>query len=116
VVVHLVDFLWKEGPLEDAVAAALREVEGAYGIAVISSRDPGKIVVARNGSPLLIGVGQNGEMLAGSDAAAVIELTRDVVYLDDDAAGYGWFVDATPAFDVLKDHPGYVELRERFGD
>ncbi|KPJ75377.1 MAG: glutamine amidotransferase, partial [Gemmatimonas sp. SG8_23] len=83
VVVHLIDFLWKEGPLEEAVAAALRQVDGAYGIAVVSSRDPGKIVVARNGSPLLIGVGRNGEMLAGSDAAAVIELTRDVVYLDD---------------------------------
>jgi glucosamine--fructose-6-phosphate aminotransferase (isomerizing) len=83
VVVHLIDFLWKDGPLEEAVAAALRQVDGAYGIAVVSSRDPGKIVVARNGSPLLIGVGRNGEMLAGSDAAAVIELTRDVVYLDD---------------------------------
>jgi glutamine---fructose-6-phosphate transaminase (isomerizing) len=84
VVVHLIDFLWKDGMLsEEAVAAALREVDGAYGIAVISSRDPDKIVVARNGSPLLIGVGQNGEMLAGSDAAAVIAHTREVVYLDD---------------------------------
>ena len=83
VVVHLIDFLWKEGPLENAVAAALREVDGAYGIAVLSSRDPDKLVVARNGSPLLIGVGQDGEMLAGSDAAAVIGSTRDVVYLDD---------------------------------
>ena len=84
VVVHLIDFLWQDGePLESAVAAALRQVEGAYGIAVLSSRDPDKIVVARNGSPLLIGVGEQGEMLAGSDAAAVIELTRDVVYLDD---------------------------------
>jgi glucosamine--fructose-6-phosphate aminotransferase (isomerizing) len=84
VVVHLIDYLWQDGePLEDAVAAALRQVDGAYGIAVISSRDPEKIVVARNGSPLLIGVGQDGEMLAGSDAAAVIALTRDVVYLDD---------------------------------
>ena len=84
VVVHLIDFLWKDGgPLEDAVAAALREVDGAYGIAVVSSRDPQKIVVARNGSPLLIGVGEGGEMLAGSDAAAVISQTRDVVYLDD---------------------------------
>jgi len=94
-VVHLIDHLWKDGqPLEEAVAAALREVDGAYGIAVISSRDPGKIVVARNGSPLLIGVGQNGEMLAGSDAAAVVAHTREVVYLDDgdyaviDAEGY----------------------------
>jgi glucosamine--fructose-6-phosphate aminotransferase (isomerizing) len=84
VIVHLVDFLWREGDcLEDAVAAALRQVDGAYGIAVISARDPDKIVVARNGSPLLIGVGQNGEMLAGSDAAAVIAHTREVVYLDD---------------------------------
>ena len=83
-VVHLIDFLWQDGePMENAVAAALRQVDGAYGIAVISARDPNKIVVARNGSPLLIGVGRNGEMLAGSDAAAVIEATRDVVYLDD---------------------------------
>ncbi len=82
--VHLIDHLWKDGePLENAVAAALRQVDGAYGIAVVSSRDPQKIVVARQGSPLLIGVGKNGEMLAGSDAAAVIALTRDVVYLDD---------------------------------
>ena len=82
--VHLIDRLWVEGePLEDVVAAALRRVEGAYGIAVVSSRDPGKLVIARNGSPLLIGVGKNGETLAGSDAAAVIALTRDVVYLDD---------------------------------
>ena len=84
VVVHLIDHLWTDGVLmEDAVAAALRAVDGAYGIAVVSSRDPNKIVVARNGSPLLIGVGNNGEMLAGSDAAAVIALTREVVYLDD---------------------------------
>ncbi len=84
VVVHLIDHLWTDGiPMEDAVAAALRAIDGAYGIAVVSSRDPNKIVVARNGSPLLIGVGKNGEMLAGSDAAAVIALTREVVYLDD---------------------------------
>ena len=83
-IVHLIDRLWVEGePLEDVVAAALRRVEGAYGIAVVSSRDPGKLVIARNGSPLLIGVGKNGETLAGSDAAAVLALTRDVVYLDD---------------------------------
>ena len=84
VVVHLIDHLWTDGmPMEDAVSAALRSLDGAYGIAVVSSRDPNKIVVARNGSPLLIGVGKNGEMLAGSDAAAVIALTRQVVYLDD---------------------------------
>jgi glucosamine--fructose-6-phosphate aminotransferase (isomerizing) len=84
VVVHLIDHLWIDGMvMEDAVAAALGAIDGAYSIAVISSRDPNKIVVARNGSPLLIGVGEDGEMLAGSDAAAVIALTREVVYLDD---------------------------------
>jgi glutamine---fructose-6-phosphate transaminase (isomerizing) len=84
VLVHLIDHLWDDGaPLEDAVVAALRLVDGAYGIAVVSTRDPDKIVVARHGSPLLIGVGRNGEMMTGSDAAAVIALTREVVYLDD---------------------------------
>ena len=83
-VVHLIDeaFL-KNDTLEDAVLVALHQVQGAYGIAVVSSRDPGKIVVARNGSPLLIGIGKNGENLAGSDASAVIQHTKDVVYLDD---------------------------------
>jgi len=84
VVVHLVDRMWPAGgKLEDAVAAALGQVIGAYGIAVVSSRDPQKLVVARNGSPLLLGVGGAGEMLVGSDAAAVIAHTREVVYLDD---------------------------------
>jgi len=84
VLVHLVDRLWPEGgTLEGALTAALEKVIGAYGIAVVSSRDPGKIVVARNGSPLLLGVGRNGEMLVGSDASAVVAHTREVVYLDD---------------------------------
>ena len=84
VVVHLVDRLWPAGgTLEGAVAAALEQVIGAYGIAVVSSRDPDKLVVARNGSPLLLGVGNGGEVLVGSDAAAVIAHTRNVVYLDD---------------------------------
>jgi len=84
VVVHLIEEAFEENEtLEDAVAAALLQVEGAYGIAVISSRDPGKIVVARNGSPLLLGIGDDGTYLVGSDAAAVIPHTRDVVYLDD---------------------------------
>ena len=84
-VVHLVDHAFQRGAatLEEAVAAALLEVEGAYGIAVVSSRDPGKIVVARNGSPLVLGIGKDGEYLVASDVAAVISHTRDVVYLDD---------------------------------
>ena len=85
VVVHLIDHAYRKGAksLEDAVATALREVEGAYGIAVISARDADKIVVARNGSPLLLGIGKDGEYLVASDVAAVIAHTREVVYLDD---------------------------------
>ncbi len=84
VVAHLVEEAFEENQtLEDAVAAALLQVEGTYGIAVVSSRDPGKVVVARNGSPLLLGIGEDGTYLVGSDAAAVVSHTREVVYLDD---------------------------------
>src|SRR5256712_4690739 len=73
--------------LEERVIAALALVEGTYGLAVISEADPQKIVVARRGSPLLIGVG-GGEYLVASDASAVLAHTRSVVYLDDgDVAG-----------------------------
>src|SRR5438128_5885305 len=68
--------------LEERVIAALARVEGTYGLAVISEADPRKIVVARRGSPLLIGVG-GGEYLVASDASAVLAHTRSVVYLDD---------------------------------
>ena len=84
-VVHLIDHLWEDGHGRSRRRWPRRcaDVEGTYGIAVVSTRDPEKIVVARHGSPLLIGVGTNGEMLAGSDAAAVVAHTRDVVYLND---------------------------------
>ncbi len=74
-----------EGNLEQAVAAALSRVEGTYGIAVMHRRDRGKIVAARRGSPLLIGIGEDGqaETFVASDVAAVLEHTRKVVYLDD---------------------------------
>ena len=84
VMVHLIDYFFTEDlSLEDAVIEALLMVEGAYGLAVVSSRDPDKIIAARNGSPLLLGLGKNGEYLVGSDVAAVIALTREVIYLDD---------------------------------
>jgi glutamine---fructose-6-phosphate transaminase (isomerizing) len=80
VIAHLIDEMY-EGNLEDAVAAALMQVEGTYGIAVVSSRDPNKLVAARNGSPLLLGLGDGGTYFVASDAAAIVEHTRDVVYL-----------------------------------
>jgi len=68
--------------LAERVHAALRHVEGTYGLAVIAETDPRTIVVARRGSPVLIGVGA-GEYLVASDANAVLPLTRSVVHLDD---------------------------------
>lgn len=69
-------------PLAQAVMAALREVVGTYGIAVICKDHPGVIVGARRGSPLIVGVG-DGENLLASDASALIARTRQVVYLND---------------------------------
>ena len=101
VLAHLVQELYTDS-LEGAVIEALRLVEGTYGIAVISSRDPGKIVAARKGSPLLLGIG-DGEYFVASDASAILAHTRQVVYLDDgdvavvDRDGYRVIdIDATP--------------------
>ena len=78
---HLIQELYVNS-LEEAVIAALHTVEGTFGIAVVSSRDPEKIVAARKGSPLLIGIG-DGEYFLASDASAILAHTREVVYLDD---------------------------------
>jgi glucosamine--fructose-6-phosphate aminotransferase (isomerizing) len=81
VLAHLVGEFY-DGNLEEAVANALRDVEGAYGLAFISADEPGVLVAARNGSPLLVGVGEN-EWFVASDASPLLQHTRSVVYLDD---------------------------------
>src|SRR4051812_23887221 len=68
--------------LQRAVQAALHEVEGTYGIAVMCQDEPDTLVVARKGSPLIIGVGDD-EYVVASDASAIIEHTSQVVYLND---------------------------------
>lgn len=102
VLVHLIDLAFRECELlEDAVASALARVEGTYGVAVVSTRDPGKIVVARNGSPVLLGVGGNDEYFVTSDAAAVVAHTQKVVRLrDGDSAVLGR--DGYRTFDVTR--------------
>jgi glucosamine--fructose-6-phosphate aminotransferase (isomerizing) len=81
--VHLIQEMKKvSGDLETAVRLALRQVDGTYGIAVISTQEPDKIIAARKGSPLIIGVGEEEHFIA-SDAAAIIPYTRHVVYLED---------------------------------
>ncbi len=81
VLAHLIEAAYA-GNLEAAVIEALRQVEGTYGIAVISSKEKDKIVAARKGSPLLVGLGE-GEYYIASDASAILSHTRNVVYLDD---------------------------------
>ena len=81
VLAHLVGEFY-QGSLEEAVATALREVEGAYGLAFICEDEPDVLVAARKGLPLLVGVG-DGEYFVASDASPLLEHTRSVVYLDD---------------------------------
>jgi glucosamine--fructose-6-phosphate aminotransferase (isomerizing) len=80
VLAHLIGELY-EGDLEEAVAGALRDVDGAYGICVISADEPDMLVAARNGSPIILGIGE-GEFLVASDQSAIVEHTRSVIYLD----------------------------------
>jgi glucosamine--fructose-6-phosphate aminotransferase (isomerizing) len=81
VLAHLVGELY-QGNLEEAVATALKDVDGAYGLVFLSSDEPGVLVAARKGSPLLVGVGEN-EWFIASDASPLLQYTRSVVYLDD---------------------------------
>ncbi len=81
VLAHLIEVAYA-GNLEAAVIEALRQCDGTYGLAVITSDEKDKIVAARKGSPLLIGVG-DGEYFIASDASAILAHTRNVVYLDD---------------------------------
>jgi len=81
VLVHLIRFNYN-GDFTEAVRRALLQIEGTYGIAVVSSKDPNKIVAARMGSPLVIGHGENENFVA-SDVAAMLDHTKQVVYLED---------------------------------
>ena len=81
VLAHLIGDCDK-GDLFQAVCDALHQVVGTFGIAVISSREPDRIITARRGSPIVIGVG-DGETIIASDASAIVAHTQRVIYLDD---------------------------------
>ncbi len=82
VMVHLIEYYYAENPFLDAVMLALSKVEGTFGIAVVSRDEPDRIIVARSGSPLILGLGDD-EMIVASDASAIVEHTRKVIYIDD---------------------------------
>ena len=71
-----------EGDLAEAVAAAVKQVEGTYGIAVLSLDNPEQLVAARKGSPIVLGLGE-GETIIASDIAAIVSHTKRVIYLND---------------------------------
>jgi glucosamine--fructose-6-phosphate aminotransferase (isomerizing) len=85
VLLNLIEDIQKEEKrtIEEAVRVALNEVVGAYAIVVIDKNEPDKIIAARKGSPLVIGIGQN-EFFVASDASPIIEYTKNVVYLNDE--------------------------------
>ncbi len=83
VLAHLIEKYLRRGlKLERAVGEALEDVEGTYGIAVMCESEPGTLVGARHGSPMVVGIA-DGEYYLASDVAAIVEHTRQVIYLDD---------------------------------
>jgi len=81
VLAHLIEENY-DGDLLEAVRFALNEVEGTYGIVVLSLENPRQLVAARNGSPLVVGIGDS-EYVVASDVAAILRHTKQVVYLED---------------------------------
>ena len=82
VIVHLIEKFYKNIPLEEAVSSALKLLIGSFAIGVIAADEPDKLVGARLGSPLIIGVGK-GENFLASDVPAVLGFTKEVVFLDE---------------------------------
>lgn len=86
VLVHLVDHISKKEGVwfGEALRIALNHVVGAYAIVAISKNFPNRLVAARKSSPLVVGMGTEGDFYLASDATPIVEYTKDVVYLDDE--------------------------------
>ena len=119
VISHLVDSVY-EGDLFEAVKVAVSKLHGAYAIAVFCKDEPHRVVGARAGSPLILGVGQDGENFLASDAMALAGVTDQIVYLEegdviDVQLGKYWIVDkahksATREVKTVHAHSGAAEL------
>jgi glucosamine--fructose-6-phosphate aminotransferase (isomerizing) len=81
VIAHLIAYYY-DSDLESATRRALQDIQGTYGIVATCSKEPGVLVAARNGSPLIVGIGE-GEYVIASDASAILEHTSQVIYLAD---------------------------------
>ncbi len=86
VIAHLIEEHY-EGDLLKSVQKTLNLLEGAYGLAIICEQEPDKLIIAKKGSPLAIGVCNKGEYIIASDPIAIIEYTKKVIYLDDGEIG-----------------------------
>lgn len=82
VVAHLISHYY-QGDLKSAVIQAIGKLEGAFGFGIICKEEPNVLIGARRGSPLVFGIGENGEYYLASDVAAIVNHTQKVIYLDD---------------------------------
>lgn len=95
VVTHLVS-LYYNGDLKNAVVQAIRQLEGAFGFGIICANEPDVLIGARRGSPLVFGIGDNGDYYLASDVSAIVNYTQKVIYLDDN--------------DIVIAHRGHYEI------
>ena len=82
VIVHLIEKFYQAIPLEEAVRKTLKLLTGSFAVGVISAKEPNKLIGARLGSPLIVGVGK-GENFLASDVPAVLGFTKEVIFLDE---------------------------------
>ena len=86
VLIHLIEDVRNKTDLNlfEAVRVALNEVVGAYAIVIVDKDNPDQLIAAKKSSPLVIGIGNNGDYYVGSDATPIVEYTKNVVYLEDE--------------------------------
>lgn len=99
-IAHLIEEAYqKTETLEESVGNAIKKISGTFGLVVLSRKEPDKIVGARLGSPLILGIVKQGEYIIASDVSAIIKHTRDVIYLEEDE-----IVTITPEGYSIKSH------------